>query len=50
LPETVKARLVRCKIKGKTYEVLTSMVDAMSYQIIDIKELYCHRWGVELGY
>jgi IS4 transposase len=47
LPETIKARLVRCKIKGKTYEVLTSMVDAMRYPAIDIKELYGHRWEME---
>lgn len=50
LPETVKARLVICKIKGKTYEVLTSMVDAMRYPALDIKELYGHRWEIELGY
>ena len=49
LPETVKAHLVRCKIKGKTYEALTSMVNVMRYPALDIKELYGHRWEIELG-
>ena len=50
LPETVVARLVTRKIKGKIYEVLTSMVDAMRFPTADITGLYEHRWEIELGY
>ena len=50
LPEAIEARLVTRKIKGKTYEVLTSMVDAMRYPTVDITGLYEHRWEIELGY
>lgn len=50
LPDKVTARLVTRKIKGKTYEVLTSMVDAMRYPAADISSLYGHRWEIEMGY
>ena len=50
LPDTLTARIVSRKIKGKTYEVLTSMTDAMRYPAADIADLYGHRWEIELGY
>lgn len=50
LPETVTARLVTRKIKGKDYQVLTSMVEAMRFPSKDIASLYEHRWEIELGY
>ena len=46
LPETITARLVTRKIKGKDYQVLTSMIDPLRYIIA----LYEHRWEIELGY
>jgi len=39
LPDTLTARIVSRKIKGKTYEVLTSMTDAMRYPAADIADL-----------
>lgn len=50
LPETITARLVTRKIKGKDYQVLTSMAEAMRYPLRDIVGLYEHRWEIELGY
>ncbi|UXI00145.1 IS4 family transposase [Photobacterium sp. TY1-4] len=50
LPDKITARLVTRKVKGKTYEVLTSMVDAMRYPAADISSLYGHRWEIEMGY
>ena len=50
LAETIIARLVTRKIKGKEYQVLTSMTDAMRYPLKDIVGLYEHRWEIELGY
>ena len=50
LPETIVARLVSRKIKGKQYDVLTSMIDPMRFPSADIADLYGHRWEIELGY
>jgi len=50
LPETLTARLVSRKIKGKQYDVLTSMIDPMRFPSGDIADLYGHRWEIELGY
>ena len=44
------ARLVTRKIKGKDYQVLTSMIDPLRYPLKDIVGLYEHRWEIELGY
>ncbi|SPY45269.1 Transposase DDE domain [Photobacterium damselae] len=38
------------KIKGKDYQVLTSMIDPLRYPSKDIVALYEHRWEIELGY
>jgi hypothetical protein len=50
LPDTLVARLVTRKIKGKSYSVMTSMTDPMRYPSADIGDLYSHRWEIELGY
>lgn len=50
LPEKIVARLLTKKIKGKVYQVLTSMVDPMRYPGKEIVDLYSHRWEIELGY
>ena len=48
--ETVTARLITKKTKGKEIAVFTSMVDPMRYPAADIIDLYSHRWEIELGY
>ena len=50
LPEYIEARLITKQIKGKSCEVLTSMVDAMRFPGNEIVELYSHRWEIELGF
>lgn len=50
VPEIIKARLVSKTIKGKTYRILTSMVDRFRFPSSEIVDLYCHRWEIELGY
>ena len=50
LPEYVEARLITKQIKGKSYEVLTSMVDAMRFPGNEIVELYSYRWEIKLGF
>jgi hypothetical protein len=44
------ARLITLKIKGKDYQVLTSMTDPLRSPLKDIVGLYEHRWEIELGY
>lgn len=50
LPDTIQARLLTRKIKGKDTQVLTSMTDTMTYPSADIVDLYGHRWEIEMGY
>nr|WP_194362771.1 IS4 family transposase [Neptunicella marina] len=50
LPDFIEARLITKEIKGKTCQVLTSMVDAMRFPGNEIVELYSHRWEIELGF
>ncbi|MEZ9301405.1 IS4 family transposase, partial [Vibrio splendidus] len=50
LPEIIEARLVSKIIKGKKYQVLTSMRDGLRFPGEDIVELYRYRWEIELGY
>ena len=38
------------KIKGKTYEVLTLITDAMCSPAAVTADLYGYRWEIELGY
>jgi hypothetical protein len=47
LPEHIEARLVIKTIKGKTYRILTSMVDAMRFPGGEMVELYRYRWEIE---
>ncbi|WP_133154482.1 transposase, partial [Vibrio splendidus] len=46
----IEARLVSKIIKGKKYQVLTSMRDGLRFPGEDIVELYRYRWEIELGY
>lgn len=50
LPQTIEARLLSRKIKGKDVQILTSMTDCMTYPAAEIVDLYSHRWEIELGY
>jgi len=50
LPATINARLVKRTIKGKSYSVLTSMMDPLQYPVQNIGDLYAHRWEIELGF
>lgn len=50
LPHELVVRLVSRKIQGKQYDVLTSMTDPLLYPLVDIADLYAHRWEIELGY
>ncbi|EPO2498956.1 transposase, partial [Vibrio cholerae] len=49
-PDTLEARLITTKVKGKEVKLLTSMTDPKRYIGSDIAELYSHRWEIELGY
>jgi IS4 transposase len=50
LPATIEARLVKRLIKGKSYSILTSMIDPLRYPVANIADLYAHRWEIELGF
>ncbi|WP_371185203.1 IS4 family transposase [Thalassotalea maritima] len=50
LPKELIVRLISRTVKGKQYDVLTSMVDPMRYPSADIADLYSHRWEIEIGY
>jgi hypothetical protein len=50
LPDELEARLVTKVIKGKTYRILTSMIDPMRFPSEEMVELYCYRWEIELGF
>lgn len=47
-PQTV--RLIRVKVKKKTYFLITSLLDTACYRIADFKDLYHKRWQIEEGY
>ena len=49
LPEFIEARLVTKTIKGKTYRMLSSLVDPLRFPSDEIAELYRYRWEIELG-
>ncbi|WP_299011940.1 IS4 family transposase [uncultured Shewanella sp.] len=50
LPEQIEVRLVSRKMNGKLRQVLTSMTDPLRYPVVEIADLYAHRWEIELGY
>lgn len=50
LPNELEARLVTKVIRGKTYRILTSMIDPMRFPSEEMVELYCYRWEIELGF
>jgi hypothetical protein len=43
LPDTIVVRLVSYKIKGKQYDILTSIVDLIYFPSRDIADLYGYR-------
>ncbi len=49
-PQTIQARLLTKKVKGKQVNILTSMIDPLRYPGADIVDLYNYRWEIELGY
>lgn len=50
LPTTLEARLVTKLIKGKSVQILTSLLNQKRFPAEDIVDLYGHRWEIELGY
>jgi len=50
LPEQLTARLTSYQLKGKTYRVLSSLIDTLRYPYDAITELYPQRWEIELGF
>ena len=50
LPEHITARLTSYQLNGKTYRVLSSLIDALRYPYDEITELYPQRWEIELGF
>lgn len=50
LPETLQARLLSKRVKGKVRYILTSMTDASRFPADEIVDLYSQRWEIELGY
>lgn len=50
LPEQMTARLTSYQLNGKTYRVLSSLIDTLRYPYDEITELYSQRWEIELGF
>lgn len=50
LGSSVTARLISYQSEGKTYRVLSSLIDQMRYPYDELRELYSQRWEIELGY
>lgn len=50
LPEQITARLTTYMIDGKSYRVLSSLIDLMRYPYDDLTEVYTQRWEIELGF
>lgn len=50
LPDYVEARLVTKTINGKTYRILSSLVDHRRFPRDEMVDLYRYRWEIEMGY
>ena len=50
LPETLYARMVTTRIKGKVHRLITSLLTPELYPQAAIAKLYATRWEIELGY
>ena len=50
LPEQITARLTTYKVDGKSYRVLSSLIDPMRYPYDELTEVYTQRWEIELGF
>lgn len=49
-PDSIQARLLTKKVKGREVTILTSMTDPIRFPAEDIVDLYAHRWEIELGF
>ncbi|QJR82174.1 IS4 family transposase [Alteromonas pelagimontana] len=50
LPENLTARLTSYQVKGKTYRVLSSLIDPLRFPYDEVTEVYTQRWEIELGF
>ena len=50
LPEQITARLTMYEIDGKSYRVLSSLIDPMRYPYDELTDVYTQRWEIELGF
>lgn len=50
LPETLQARMVTTRVKGKVHRLITSLITPELYPQAAIAKLYATRWEIELGY
>lgn len=50
LPAFWQARLIECKIAGKTRRFLTSLLDAKRFPPRQVAQHYVQRWEIELGF
>lgn len=50
LPERLTARLTSYQVKGKTYRVLSSLIDPLRFPYDELSEVYTQRWEIELGF
>jgi hypothetical protein len=50
LPETMMARLTTYKVDGKSYRVLSSLIDPLRFPYEELTEVYTQRWEIELAF
>ena len=50
LPETLHARMVTTRVKGKVHRLITSLITPELYPQAAIAKLYATCWEIELGY
>ncbi|MBT2153120.1 transposase, partial [Pseudoalteromonas tetraodonis] len=50
LPETMMARLTTYKVDGKSYHVLSSLIDPLRFPYEELTEVYTQRWEIELAF
>ena len=50
LPTQAEARLTTYKANGKTYRVLSSLIDPLRYPYDELTDVYTQRWEIELGF
>ncbi|EWH08064.1 transposase-like protein, partial [Catenovulum agarivorans DS-2] len=50
LPSAISARLTTYKVDGKSYRVLSSLIDPIRFPYDELTEVYTKRWEIELGF